>query len=79
MPGVDGAELLRAVRERHPGTAVVMITAVADVEVAVRCLAMGAMDYLTKPFHLEEVRARVRQALPGRCCSTSACMCGGTS
>ena len=66
MPGVDGAELLRAVRERHPGTAVVMVTAVADVEVAVRCLAMGAMDYLTKPFHLEEVRARVRQALERR-------------
>jgi HD-GYP domain-containing protein (c-di-GMP phosphodiesterase class II) len=39
---------------------------VADVEVAVSCLAMGAMDYLTKPFHLEEVRARVRQALDKR-------------
>jgi HD-GYP domain-containing protein (c-di-GMP phosphodiesterase class II) len=44
----------------------VMITAVADVEVAVSCLAQGAMDYLTKPFHLEEVRARVRQALEKR-------------
>ena len=32
-----------------------MITAVADVEVAVSCLSSGAMDYLTKPFHLEEV------------------------
>ncbi|HEY0776609.1 MAG TPA: HD domain-containing phosphohydrolase [Gemmatirosa sp.] len=66
MPGVGGVELLRAVGERHPGTAVVMITAVADVEVAVQCLGMGAMDYLTKPFHLEEVRARVRQALERR-------------
>ena len=66
MPGVGGVELLQAIRERHPTTAVVMITAVADVEVAVRCLAMGAMDYLTKPFHLEEVRARVRQALERR-------------
>jgi HD-GYP domain-containing protein (c-di-GMP phosphodiesterase class II) len=44
----------------------VMITAVADVEVAVSCLAIGAMDYLTKPFHLEEVRARVKQALEKR-------------
>jgi HD-GYP domain-containing protein (c-di-GMP phosphodiesterase class II) len=43
-----------------------MITAVADVEVAVSCLAIGAMDYLTKPFHLEEVRARVGQALEKR-------------
>ena len=43
-----------------------MITAVADVEVAVSCLGRGAMDYLTKPFHLEEVRARVKQALEKR-------------
>ena len=43
-----------------------MITAVADVEVAVSCLAVGAMDYLTKPFHLEEVRARVAQAMENR-------------
>ena len=53
-------------RGRWPDTAVVMITAVADVEVAVSCLAIGAMDYLTKPFHLEEVRARVAQALEKR-------------
>jgi response regulator RpfG family c-di-GMP phosphodiesterase len=66
MPKMDGIELLRQVRLRHPDTAFVMITAVADVEVAVSCLAMGAMDYLTKPFHLEEVRARVSQALEKR-------------
>lgn len=66
MPRMDGTELLRTVRDRWPDTAVVMITAVADVEVAVSCLSMGAMDYLTKPFHLEEVRARVRQALEKR-------------
>ncbi|HEX6059232.1 MAG TPA: HD domain-containing phosphohydrolase [Gemmatimonadaceae bacterium] len=66
MPQMDGFELLQQVRIRHPDTAVVMITAVADVDVAVRCLAIGAMDYLTKPFHLEEVRARVRQAMEKR-------------
>jgi response regulator RpfG family c-di-GMP phosphodiesterase len=66
MPQMDGIELLRQVRARYPDTAVVMITAVADVEVAVSCLAIGAMDYLTKPFHLEEVRARVSQALEKR-------------
>jgi response regulator RpfG family c-di-GMP phosphodiesterase len=54
------------VRARHPDTAVVMVTAVADVDTAVRCLGMGAADYLTKPFHLDEVRARVRQALSRR-------------
>jgi putative two-component system response regulator len=66
MPKMDGLELLRQVRARWPDVAVVMITAVADVEVAVSCLAIGAMDYLTKPFHLEEVRARVAQALENR-------------
>ena len=66
MPKMDGLELLRRVRGRWPDIAVVMITAVADVEVAVSCLAIGAMDYLTKPFHLEEVRARVAQALEKR-------------
>jgi len=66
MPGMDGVELLRRLRERWPDTVVVMITAVADVEVAVSCLALGAVDYLTKPFNLDEVRARVRQALEKR-------------
>src|ERR1700737_1193226 len=63
MPKMDGLELLRRIRGRWPDTAVVMITAVADVEVAVSCLAIGAMDYLTKPFHPEEVGERGRQAL----------------
>jgi response regulator RpfG family c-di-GMP phosphodiesterase len=66
MPEMDGLDLLKVVRERWPDTASVMITAVADVEVGVGCLSLGAMDYLTKPFHLEEVRARVRQALEKR-------------
>jgi putative two-component system response regulator len=66
MPRLDGITLLREIRGRWPDTAVVMITAVADVEVAVSCLAVGAMDYLTKPFHLEEVRARVAQAIEKR-------------
>jgi putative two-component system response regulator len=66
MPKMDGLDLLRHTRARWPDVAVVMITAVADVEVAVSCLAIGAMDYLTKPFHLEEVRARVAQALEKR-------------
>jgi len=66
MPELDGMGLLREIRERLPDTAVIMITAVADVATAVSALAVGAMDYLTKPFHLDEVRARVRQALEKR-------------
>ena len=66
MPELDGMGLLREVRTRTPDAAVIMITAVADVATAVSALSVGAMDYLMKPFHLEEVRARVRQALEKR-------------
>jgi putative two-component system response regulator len=66
MPKMDGMALLRAVRQRYADIAVVMVTAVPDVEQAVSCLANGAMDYLIKPFLLEEVRARVSQALDRR-------------
>ena len=66
MPRMDGLELLRNIQERHSDVAVILITAVAEVEVALNALSMGAMDYLTKPFHIEEVRARVAQALEKR-------------
>ena len=66
MPHMDGLELLRELRARHPDVAVVMITAVADVDMAVRALTLGATDYLTKPFNLDEVRARVAQAMEKR-------------
>ncbi len=66
MPGMDGIGLLQAVRRHSPDTAVVLITGVSDIDVALSCLAQGAMDYLTKPFTLEEVRARVRQSLEKR-------------
>ncbi len=66
MPKMDGTELLREIRGRYPDIAVVIITANADVQVAVNCLAIGAMDYLVKPYQLEEVRARVAHALEKR-------------
>jgi len=66
MPEMDGVTLLREVTARWPETAVIMVTAVAEVESAVACLQMGALDYVGKPFHLDEVRARVTQALDKR-------------
>jgi cyclic di-GMP phosphodiesterase len=66
MPGMDGTQLLAEIRLRWPETGVVMVTAVSDVRTAVACLTHGALDYLAKPFEIDEVRARVRQALEKR-------------
>jgi putative nucleotidyltransferase with HDIG domain len=66
MPGLDGMQLLQELRQRHPDTAVIMLTAVADVETAVACMQMGALDYLAKPVIIDEVRARVAKALEKR-------------
>jgi response regulator RpfG family c-di-GMP phosphodiesterase len=66
MPEMDGIGLLRHVRATYPDTAIILVTAVSDVETAVACLAEGAMDYVAKPFFPDEVRARVRQALEKR-------------
>ncbi len=66
MPEMDGVTLLREIVNRWPDVAVVMVTAVAEVESAVACLQLGALDYVAKPFHLDEVRARVTQALDKR-------------
>jgi len=66
MPAMDGVKLLQNVKEAHPDIEVVMITGVVDVEVALRAMRMGANDYLTKPFNLEEVRLTVEKALEKR-------------
>jgi response regulator RpfG family c-di-GMP phosphodiesterase len=66
MGGMDGRALLARVRECYPDVAVIMLTGVTQVEVAVSCLSAGAMDYITKPFVLDEVCARVAQAMEKR-------------
>src|SRR5215212_6974314 len=66
MPEMDGLELLRQIKNRFADVAVVMISAAGDVESAVTCLSDGAADYLIKPYQLEDVRARVAQALEKR-------------
>jgi DNA-binding NtrC family response regulator len=49
MPGGDGFELLRTVRQRWPQTVVIMITGYGTIESAVEAIKLGAYDYLTKP------------------------------
>ena len=66
MPEMTGVELLTTVRQRWPDVAAIMVTGVDDVATAVSCLQLGAFDYITKPFQLDEVQARVERALEKR-------------
>ena len=63
MPKVDGLQVLRAAKESSPDIAVIVITAVASTETAVEAMKLGAYDYITKPFKLDEVNLIVRNAL----------------
>jgi len=66
MPGKSGIELLPEIKSGYHNTAVIMATAVTDVNVAIQCLKQGADDYLCKPFNLEEVSLAVQRALEKR-------------
>ena len=59
MPGKDGLSLLRTIRHDYPGLDVVLMTAYGTVETAVQAMHAGAADYLTKPFHFEELEHRL--------------------
>ncbi|MBI2391891.1 MAG: sigma-54-dependent Fis family transcriptional regulator [Deltaproteobacteria bacterium] len=66
MPGMDGMELLRRVRQVSPDTVVLMLTAHGTVETAVEALKIGAYDYLTKPIDPDELVRVVTKALQHR-------------
>ena len=62
MPGMDGLELQRRLRQAAPGTTVIIMTAYASVETAVQALKDGAYDYITKPFDPDRLTQLVRAA-----------------
>jgi DNA-binding response OmpR family regulator len=68
LPGKDGLDVLMTIRRRMPGLPVIVLTARAAVEQRVEGLDRGANDYVTKPFSLDELLARVRAQLrsPGQ-------------
>jgi DNA-binding response OmpR family regulator len=63
LPGCDGTEVLRAARQRHPSTAILVVTGRTGLQERVRCLDLGADDCLMKPFALSELAARARALL----------------
>ena len=66
MPGKDGMEALKEMRERHPAIPVIMLTATKTVKTAVEAMKLGAYDYITKPFDLDELKLVVQKAIESR-------------
>ena len=60
LPGIDGLEILRQFREINSFTPVLILSARGQIQDKVEGLDLGANDYLTKPFHFEELEARIR-------------------
>jgi DNA-binding response OmpR family regulator len=63
MPGMDGMEVLRRVREIRPDIRIIMITAYGTIESAVEAMKLGAVDFLEKPFDPEEIRELVSRVM----------------
>ena len=63
MPDVSGVEVLRAAREVNRDLVAFMMTAFASTETAVEAMRLGAVDYFTKPFNMDELRLKVRRHL----------------
>ncbi len=63
MPSMDGLELLRKIKELNPGIEVIMATAVKDIKSAVKAIKLGAYDYISKPFEIEELLGVVKKTL----------------
>jgi DNA-binding NtrC family response regulator len=66
LPDADGLEVLERIRRLKPDLAVIMITGFANTEIAVRAMHLGAYDYVSKPFTLEQMMFVVNKALEAR-------------
>ena len=77
LPGVDGLEILRQFRDSNSTTPVLILSARGQVHDKVAGLDLGANDYLTKPFHFEELEARIRSLTRRKFVQEDVCLkCG---
>jgi len=72
MPGMNGLEFLKLVKNQWPLTKVIMFTAYASTDTAVKAIRLGALDYIPKPFTPDELRLPVELALAGELTEASA-------
>lgn len=63
MPGIGGVETLKEVKKRDPGLPVIMLSAQADITVAIESLKLGASDYFSKPIDFQKLEVAIRNAL----------------
>ncbi|HWB03368.1 MAG TPA: sigma-54 dependent transcriptional regulator [Verrucomicrobiales bacterium] len=63
IPDMNGMQIIQDVRARYPQTEVVMVTGYASVETAVEAMKLGAFDYLTKPFELDDLQRTINRAM----------------
>jgi len=66
MPGLDGMELLEAVKQKDEDALVLVITAFGSLETAEEAMAKGAFDYITKPFRKEQILLSIDKAMRWR-------------
>jgi DNA-binding response OmpR family regulator len=65
MPGVGGLEILRHIRENHPGIEVILLTGRGSTREGIEGMRLGAFDFLVKPVRIEELIARMTAAIRG--------------
>ena len=63
MPGLPGMEVLPKLLMRHPNSQVIMVSSVLDRDTIEEAMRLGAYDYVTKPFNMDDLTARVEKAL----------------
>jgi len=66
MPGMDGIETLRAIKQKKPLVEVIMLTGHASVESGIQGMQLGAFDYVMKPVALDDLMDKLRQAYERR-------------
>lgn len=66
MPGIDGIQVLRAAKEMDSDQSVIVMTGYASTETAVESMKLGAADYITKPFNLDQIKIVVAKTLERR-------------
>ncbi|MEI6668827.1 MAG: sigma-54 dependent transcriptional regulator [Acidobacteriota bacterium] len=63
MPGINGLDTLKAIRESHPGIEIIMLTGHGSIDTAIESIRAGAFDYVVKPCPLDELEVRIQRAI----------------